>query len=251
MPFRITKQMIRMAEAERGFSKEVRLTQFREMAERMRWTLYRPLRRALRSTLPWDNVPETEDTFRPSSPNFLYLLAQETRNGNYSDYERFLHYLGSDVTGDAIAALDERLRITFEPHGNNRREWWKEPSHEAAEWLRRQIAKKPRSDDFIQLEPELIEPKYKHLDKRKILEPELREFVLREDLYAMLPRRQAEIMWLHVALHDKDRPRETTKAIAAFLGISPATVRWHKSEALKNPQLRARLGLSRKQLGLS
>jgi hypothetical protein len=243
VPFRITKEMRRMAEAEQGFSKEVRIAQFREMAERMRWDLYRPLRRALRLRLPWGNA-EVDEKFRPSAANFLYLLAEETRTGNYSDYERFLHYLGFDVSGDTVAALDERLRVTFQPSGNNRREWWTEPSHEAAEWLRRQIAKKPRSENFAELNADLIEPKNRNLDKRKFLEPELREFLLREDLYANLPRRQAEIMWLHVELHDKDRPRgETTKAIAEFLQISPATVRWHKAEALKNPQFKKMLGL--------
>jgi hypothetical protein len=248
MPFRITKEMMRMAEAERGFSAKVRLAQFREMAERMRWDPYRLLRRALRSTLPWGNTPETEDTFRPSSPNFLYLLAQETKDGDYSDYERFLHYLGIEVTGDSLAAVDERFRVTFEPSGNNRREWWNEPSHDAREWLRKGIRQKVRYPirypEVAEINPELIDPKDKHRDGRKILEPELREFMLREDLYAILPQRQADVMWLHVALHDKDRPRETTKAIAEFLKISPATVRWHKAEALKSPQLKKRLGLS-------
>jgi hypothetical protein len=244
MPFRITKEMRRMREAELGFSTKVRLAQFREMAERMRWNLYRPMRRALRPTLPWANATEPEPTFRPTAPNFLYVLAQETRSGNYNDYERFLHYLGSEVSGDTLAALDERLRITFEPAGNNRREWWKEPSHEAVGWLRQQIAQKPRAENFIELDADLIEPKNKYLDKRKFLEPELQEFKLREDLYITLPQRQAEVMWLHVVLHDKDRPRETTEAIAEFLQISPATVRWHRAEALKSPQFKKMMGLS-------
>jgi hypothetical protein len=242
VPFRITEEMMRMAEIEKGFSTKVRLAQFREMTERMRWNLYRPLRRTLRSMLPWGTIPETEDTFRPSSPNFLYLLAQETKDGDYGDYERFLHYLGFEVTGDTLAAADERLRVTFEPGGNNRREWWNEPSHDAREWLRKGIRQKVRYPEGPEFDPELIDPKDKHRDKRKVLDPDILEFLLREDLYRMLPQRQVEVIWLHVVLHDVDKPRETTQAIAEYLEISSATVRWHKAEALKSPQLKKMLG---------
>jgi DNA-binding CsgD family transcriptional regulator len=44
--------------------------------------------------------------------------------------------------------------------------------------------------------------------------------------------------------HDPQKPRETTRAIAEHLQISPATVRWHKAEAAKSPHLRKVLGLA-------
>jgi hypothetical protein len=244
MPFRVTDEMRRMAEAERGFSAEVRRAQFREFHEHMRWLLYRPLRQAFRPLLPWGRTDApVEDTFRPSAPNYLYLLAQETKNGNYQAYERFLHYLMLDVTGDTIAAADERFRITFDSQANNRREWWNEPSRDAWEWLRRQIGRHAGATNEVELNPGLADPKDKHADKRKVLDPDLREFMLREAVYAALPQKQAEVVWLYVMLHDEDRPRETTKAIAELLRINPATVRWHKAEALKNPQFRKMIGL--------
>src|SRR5215217_4878779 len=52
--------------------------------------------------------------------------------------------IGSDVSGDSVAALDNRLRITFDPSGTNRRQWWTEPSWEAAQWLRQKIATRIR-----------------------------------------------------------------------------------------------------------
>lgn len=242
MPFRITKEMVRMREAELGFSAKVRVAQFHEMAERMRWDLYRPMRQALRRTLPWGTAAEMEDTFRPSSPNFLYLLAQETKDGNYSDHERFLHYLGFEVTGDTLAAIEDRLRITFQPGGNNRRDWWNWPSRDAHEWLRKNIGRKIRYPEVAEFNPELIDPKDAHRDMRKVLDPDIREFHLREDVYAMLPQKQADVVWLYTTWYDESRPRELMKAIAEFLQISPETVRWHKAEALKNPQFKKMMG---------
>jgi hypothetical protein len=203
-----------------------------------------PLRSTIAGHLLGSSSTEVEDKFRPSRPNYLYLLAEEARDGDYRNHERFLNTLGHEATGDTLLNLEERLRITFNPQGSNTREWWLEPSGEAAYWLKKRIADEPRPDNFVELDPRLIDRKQKNLDRRKFLEPELREFMMRETLYAILPQRQAEIAWLYVQFHDEDRPRETTKAIAEFLQISPATVRWHKAEALKSPQFKKMLGLS-------
>jgi hypothetical protein len=245
VPFKVTDEMRRMAEAEKGFSAEVRQAQWREFCERMRWNLYRPLRRGLgfRTFAPRQSADvSSDDKFRPSGPNYLYLLAQETRNGDYQSYERFLHYLMLEVTGDTVATVEERFRITFDPQGNNRREWWNEPAHEAWEWLRQQIGQTARPEGSVELNPDLIVPKDAHADKRRFIDPDLHDFMLWEDLHRALPQRQAEVMWLYAMFHDPEKPRETTPAFAEYLQITPATVRWHKAEALKSPQLKKMLG---------
>jgi hypothetical protein len=245
MPFRVTAEMRRMAEAEKGFSAEVRRRQWQEFNERQRWYLYRPLRRAFRSLLPWGRGHvSAEDKSRPSEPNYLYVLARETRGGDYEAYERFLHYFGFEATGDNVAAADERFRITFDSRANNRREWWNEPSREAYEWLRDRIGGEGKPEPTTELNPALEDPKSKHADKRRVLDPDLRDFILREDLYRVLPEKQAEVLWLYAMFHDPQKPRETTRAIAEHLQISPATVRWHKAEAAKSPHLRKVLGLA-------
>jgi hypothetical protein len=245
MPFRITKEMRMMREAELGFSPEVKIAQYREHFERQRWRRLQQvigMRRALRTRTSWAPEIESGETYRPSSPNYLYLLARETKDGDYQSYKRFVNYFGLEATGDTIVAAAEQLRVTFEPRGNNRRAWWREPSADAWEWLRGKIAQQPYERGFIQLNPALVEPKDQHADKRKVLDPDLREFELREAVYAALPEKQAEVVWLYHMFHDDARPRETTGLIAEALGISPATVRWHKAEAAKNPQFRRALG---------
>ncbi len=245
MPFRITKEMRMMREAELGFSPEVKIAQYREHFERERWRRLRQIRgmrRALRVRDLWAPDVDSEETFRPSSPHYLYLLARETKDGNYQSYKRFVNYFGLEATGDTIDAAAEQLRVTFEPRGNNRRAWWREPSADAWEWLRKQVAQQPYERGFIQLNPALVEAKDQHADKRKILDSDLREFVVREAVYATLPQQQAEVVWLYRQFHDEARPRETTGLIAEALGISPSTVRWHKAEAAKNPQFRRALG---------
>jgi hypothetical protein len=234
-----------MYEAEQSFSKKVRVAQWLEFCERAGWQRLRQIQRmrsALSARSPWVADSEPQETFRPSKPNYLYILAGETAKGDYHNYELFLNCLGLEPTSDTIEATAEQLRITFEPHGNNRREWWRDPSQEAREWLKRKITRKPHSDGFIKLDPSLVEPKDQHADKRKVLDADLREFMLREAVYAALPHRQAEVVWLYLKFHDDARPRETTGLIAEALGISPATVRGHKAEAAKNPQLRRALG---------
>jgi hypothetical protein len=209
----------------------------------MKWNLYRPLRRAFLAFSPDRGAGRSADgEFRPTSPNYLYLLAKETRNGNYQAYERFLHYLMLEATGDTVAAADERFRITFDSKANNRRAWWNEPSPEAWEWLRVQIGGKARPEGSTELAPDLLDPKDAHADKRRVVDPDLRDFMLREDLHQALPQQQAEVLWLYVMFHNPQKPRETTQAIAEYLQISPATVRWHKAEAAKNPRLRKVLG---------
>jgi hypothetical protein len=245
MPFRITKEMRMMREAELDFSPEVKIAQYREHFERERWRRLRQIRgmrRALRVRDLWAPDVDSEETFRPSSPHYLYLLARETKDGNYQSYKRFVNYFGLEATGDTIDAAAEQLRVTFEPRGNNRRAWWREPSADAWEWLRKQIAQHPYERGFIQLNPALVEAKDQHADKRKILDSDLREFVVREAVYATLPQKQAEVVWLYHMFHDDAEPRETIGLIAEALKISPATVRWHKAEAAKNPQLRRALG---------
>jgi hypothetical protein len=183
------------------------------------------------------------EEFRRSSrfPNYLYVLAQEARNGGkYPDYAVFLRALDLEASGDLIIAADERLRITFEPKGNNTRAWWLDSSDRAREWLRRQLMK-PNTGigaSAPEFNPGLISPEDKHKALHKVLDPDLREFMLREDLHRVLPRQQADVVWLYIMFHDPEKPRETTTAIAEHLQISPATVRWHKAQALKNPQLR-------------
>ena len=245
MPFRITKEMRMMREAELGFSPEVKIAQYREHFERQRWRRLqqvRRMRRALHTQTSWTPEIEADETFSPSSPNYLYLLARETKDGDYQDYKRFVNYFGLEATGDTIVAASEQLRVTFEPRGNNRRAWWREPSANAWVLLKEQIAKQPYERGFIQLNPALVEPKNQHADKRKVLDSDLREFELREAVYAALPEKQAEVVLLYLMFHDEARPRETTGLIAEALGISPATVRWHKAEAAKNPQFRRALG---------
>jgi hypothetical protein len=205
--------------------------------------LLRQLRANLRGMSSF-RLPDVEpEEFRRSSrfPNHLYVLAKEARNeGKYSDYALFLRALDLEASGDLIIATDERLRITFEPKGNNTRAWWFDASDRAREWLRHQLVKADTGIDAgaPELNLDLISPEDKHKALHKVLDPDLREFMLREDLRRVLPQRQAEVMWLYVMFHDPDRPRETTAAIAEHLQISPATVRWHKAQALENPELR-------------
>jgi hypothetical protein len=194
------------------------------------------------SGLPLPDVEPDEEFQRYfRNPNHLYVLAHEARNGGeYSDYAVFLRALDLEASGDLIIAADERLRITFEPKGNNTRAWWFDTSDRAREWLRRQLTK-PNTGigaNAPEFNPGLISPEDKHKALHKVLDPDLREFMLREDLNRMLPRQQAEVVWLYIMFHDPEKPRETTAAIAEHLRISPATVRWHKAQALKNPQLR-------------
>jgi hypothetical protein len=167
------------------------------------------------------------------------VLAKDARNREgYSDYAEFLRALDLEASGDLIIAVDERLRITFEPKGNNTRAWWFEASDRAREWLRHQLVKADTGMDAGAPELNLESPEDKHKDPRKVLDPDLREFMVRELLHRTLPQRQAEVVWLYIMFHDPDKPRETTPAIAEHLQISPATVRWHKAQAFKNPQLR-------------
>jgi hypothetical protein len=200
--------------------------------------------RGMSSALSGVRLPDVEpEEFRRSSrfPNHLYVLAHEARaGGKYSDYAVFLRALDLEASGDLIIAADERLRITFEPKGNNTRAWWFDASDRAREWLRHQLVKPNTGIDARgpELNPELISPEDKHKALHKVLEPELHEFMLRELLHRTLPQRQAEVIWLYIMFHDSDRPRETTAAIAEHLQISPATVRWHKAQALENPELR-------------
>jgi hypothetical protein len=229
----------------------------REAYELCRWVLSshkRSLRRALQamrrmirasSGVP---LPEEEEPqeLRLSAPNHLYVLAQEARNGgNYSDYVRFLRNLNIEASADTIVAAIERLRITFEPKGNNTRAWWLEPSEKAREWLRDQLIKDGALQDVgaLELNPEAINPKDKNKDWHRMWDPDLSEFALREAIYAELPEQQANVIWHYTLFHDEDRSRETTKAIAEFLSITPDTVRWHKAEATKNPGFRKLLGL--------
>lgn len=247
MPFRITREMRMMYEAERAFSPKVRLTQWREFLERMGWQRLQQIqrmRRALHTCRSWASESNPEHPFRHSSPNYLYVLARETKDGDdYQSYKLFLNSLGLEATGDTLDAAAERLRITFAPQGNNRHPWWDDTSSEARDWLRKQITQEPRTGGFIELNPARVEPKDQHADKRKTLDPDLHEFMLREALYAALPQRQAEIVLLYMEFFNEDRPQETTGAIAEHLRISPATVRWHKAEALKNHALRKLLRL--------
>lgn len=223
-----------------------------ESLEKMLWafrpqTLLRQLRvnlRRMSSSVTGVRLPEVEpEEFRRSFrfPNHLYVLAQEARaGGKYSDYALFLRALDLEASGDLIIATDERLRITFEPKSNNTRAWWLESSDRAREWLRRQLIK-PNTDidaSAPEFNPGLISPEEKHKALHKVLDPDLREFMLREDLRRMLPRQQAEVVWLYIMFHDPEKPREITAAIAEHLQISPATVRWHRAQARKNPQLR-------------
>src|SRR5215211_3144676 len=123
--------MARAYRAEQEFSRKIRLARFHETAEWMHWTSLRLVRRVIRAS----HLNFTEERFHPSRPNHIYLLAGEIRNGGYENHERFLHYLGHDVSGDTVAAADEVVRVAFTPRSHRRREWWRESSHEASDWL--------------------------------------------------------------------------------------------------------------------
>ena len=226
-----------------------------ESYELYRWVLNRhkrSLRQALRGirrlASGGTRLPEEEENqdLQLSAPNYLYVLAQEARSGGcYSDYARFLRNLNIPASGDTVIAADERLRITFEPEGNNTRAWWLEPSEKARKWLRDQLVKDCilQDEGGLELNPEAINPKDKNKDLRKMWDPALSEFALREAIYTALPEQQANVIWLYTLFHDEDRSRETTRAIAEFLSIAPDTVRWHKAEAVKNPRFRKLFGL--------
>lgn len=243
--------MIRAAEAEQGFSYEVRLAQFQELTERMRWDSLRRLRRLCKpmNTLSRESGAEDPISFRPPAPNFLYVLAKEARSGDYRNHMQFLHYLGFDATGDSIMALDEQLRVTFDPRGNNRHEWWLEPSGNASQWLRKKIAEKqgrlsskPKEKN-AGLNPEVSALGSKSRNRGKApLDPQIREWLFLEEVRAMLPPMQAAVICSYYELDDPARPHEITNAVAERLGISPATVRWHKAEARKNTAFKKLLG---------
>jgi hypothetical protein len=95
--FVFTREMIRAAEIERAFSPEVKMAQWREFYDRMQWEQRERLRRAfttpmdelLRSIPPASSLarsvglgypsfrPAPRRKFRPSKPNFLYVLMRE------------------------------------------------------------------------------------------------------------------------------------------------------------------------------
>jgi hypothetical protein len=258
VPFDVAKAAREYQERRATWSPAAAEAYERESHELYRWVLSSHKRRvrqafqAMRRTtiLASSGVPLPEEEepqeHRLSAPNHLYVLAQEARSGgSYSDYARFLRNLNVEADGDTIVAAVERLRITFEPKGNNTRVWWLEPSEKAGEWLRDQLVKDGVLQDVGALEwnPLAINPKDKNKDPRRMWDPALSEFALCEAIYAELPEQQANVIWLYTQFHDEDRPRETTKAIAEFLNITPDTVRWHKAEAIKNPGFRRLFGL--------
>jgi len=256
MPFDAAKAMKVYQERRATWSPAVVEAYERETWEMWTWIVtyhrrsvqraWRTLRKSISEQLTGVSLlEEPREEFKLSSPNHLYVLAGEAWSGDYAAYARFLKNLGLEANGDTIEAACERLRITFAPKGNNTRAWWLESSEKAREWLTDQIAEAGALQDLgmLELEPKLISPRDAHRDKRKIWDPDLTEFALREAIYAALPKRQAEVIWLYVLLHDEDRPRETTPAIAEALNISTGTVRWHKAEAAKNPEFRKVLGL--------
>lgn len=259
MPFRITAEMRRMHEAERHLDLEARRARNREFLEHVRWIADRPSREIRRVVL---GQAPGEERFRPTSPNYLHVLARRAwEEDRWEDWGLLLGALGFEAKAETIHvaesiaprmfALEEQLTRSFEPKTgagrSARREWWYQSSPEAIAWLRKQVLdgiRTPPDRRRVPLpEGKYLDAQHPHAGNSKYLERELWEFLLREDLRRILSAQQADVVWFWSQFHNDARPRETTKAVAEFLQLAPPTVRWHKAEAAKNPELRRLFGL--------
>src|SRR5215212_279246 len=155
--------MRREREIELAFSPEVKMAQFREVLDRMRWEQTERLRRMSRVAIPTiPGMPRFPERKFRRHPNFVYVLAREAYE-QYQKQELFLKYLGVEIVEanenslmrDAaqtqlermsyvLDATDVQLRVALDPRGNNRRKWWLEDPKEAREWLRKQIEREVR-----------------------------------------------------------------------------------------------------------
>lgn len=241
----VPKEMRRMREAERTFSREVSRSQLREFAEHVRWIQRRPLRQARRAAFSKNRDSTVVEKFRPSSPNYLYVLAKEAQDSDHRAYETFIKSLGLEATEDTIAAADERFRVAFRSEGRNVREWWLEPSEGARQWLYRELERssraKPRTRQTVSLDLSSAEKHITHEDLHRFEDPDLTAFIDAEaqrakeaKLHAIvegLPERQHQILMLKV---------EGLKygQIAEEMGTSLSTVKSHARALRENPDLR-------------
>jgi hypothetical protein len=228
--------------AEKSFGPDLQRAREQEREEWLDW--HNPLNRwsrALKRLTP--ESPKVEEKFRLSSPNYLHVAAREVwKTGGYSEREWLVQLLYQDPTADKVLNLDEQLRITFEPRGNNTRKWGLEPSVRAQGWLVDRVLEPQRFKSVIcvQVDPETVEARVKG-DLSKYMDPELRDFISGDSYGSILPKRQAQVLYLYSILHDPSRPRETVAAVAEEMGITPATVRGYLAAARRNPELRDEL----------
>jgi hypothetical protein len=85
MAFQFTPEMRRERELELAFSPEVKMAQFRETLDRMRWEQTERLRRMSRVSIPTiPGMPRfPEKRFRRTRPNFVHVLAREAYEAPY------------------------------------------------------------------------------------------------------------------------------------------------------------------------
>jgi hypothetical protein len=175
------------------------------------------------------------------TPNRVYYAALEAwRRGDFEAAAGFLQFLRVEVTGDNVLAITEVLRPTFDPNAKRpdlRRRWeWESPEH-ASTWLKKRIGDEARfkRQRLPELNPDLVDPKDAHADMRKVLDPDLREFMLREKVRSVLPDRQAQVVWLLAQGY-------TPEEIANIMQVGRSTVDWHKHQAVNNPEFRRAFG---------
>ena len=175
------------------------------------------------------------------TPNRVYYAALEAwRRGDFEAAAGFLQFLSVEVTGDNILAVTEVLRPTFDPNAKRpdlRRQWERETTEQAVTWLKKRITNEARfkGQRLPEWNPELVDPKDAHADMRKVLDPDLQEFMLREKVRSVLPDRQAQAIWLLIQGY-------TPEEIAKIMQIGRSTVDWYKYQAARNPDFRRAFG---------
>lgn len=237
----MTKEMRLQRQGELSWSWEAKKAFLREYAEHMRWIQWRSLRQARRAAFLRCRSTDTEENFRPSSPNHLHVLAKEASDGDHQTYETFIKTLGLEATEDNIAAAAERFRVAFRPEGHNVHEWWCNSSEDARRWLRDELKRGPRRKRAGSLDLASAEKDIRHEDLHTFEDPDLLAFVEAETQRAKeaelrsivegLPERQHQFLMRRVE-------GLKYKEIAQEMGIDLSTVKSHARALRGNPDLR-------------
>jgi hypothetical protein len=196
-----------------------------------------------------DAFPQTPDGQSvPLQGRWLFVRARRAWRGDYEARRKFLQAIGVEPAADEALALREVLGPTFEPRRpDRRRDWWTEAPERGTAFLRRRIkdvkARGQGRMKYVPLDNDLAEilPEEKGGDPRA-WELELRLWTIKQAIFAKLPPRQAEVVFLCWEYHDEDHPAATSRAVAETLGISQEAVRQHRRKAASNPEFRKALG---------